>query len=183
MRRFCRRSVAFVVLALLLLVALVWKPKTAIDTFLVHQWTCVGNMVYIYTHIYVYMIYRDDISEKKSVQRLCACHRQKDLELFHLIFDQGWIEMGIEMVPISRHWSWNFGKLTGASKIATWVCVTVGHHWKTRFVVVGQFLIGVVEGFLSGLWGYLTTDWLPWTWGAWSKWEAIRRQTSDFFAY
>lgn len=86
------------------------------------------------------------------------------------------------MVPISRHWSWNVGKLTGASKIATWVCLTVGHHWKTRSVVVGQFLIGIVEGFLSGLWGYLTTDWLPWTWGAWSKWEAIGRQTSDFFA-
>ena len=65
--------------------------------------------------------------------------------------------MGIEMVPISRHWSWNFGKLTGASKIATWVCLSVGDIscWA---VVVGQFLIGVVEGFLSGLWGYLTTD-------------------------
>lgn len=91
--------------------------------------------------------------------------------------------MGIEMVPISRHWSWNFGKLTGASKIPTWVCLTVGHHWKTRFVVVGAVFDWRCWRFSVGVVGVPDNRLMPWTWGAWSKWEAIRRQTSDFFAY
>lgn len=127
------------------------------DTFLVHQWTFVWNMVYIYIRTYdiswCYIrkirVFRDCALVTDS--RIWSCFISSSTKV-GLKWESKWFQypdIGLGTLVSSQ----------APQKFQPGFVSLLDTTEKQDLSLLGQFLIGVVEGFLSGLWGYLTTDW------------------------